>query len=295
MDKFKKTIASGGVYVIAEAGSCHDGSRTRALLLIEAAAEAGADAVKFQYWSSAKRMAQRRNAAEYEATYARYAVPSSWLAALARHAASHDVDFMCSTYLPEDVDVVAPFVDTFKVASFESGDPVHLAAHGAHLDNGKNVVVSLGLGHSAEVVRHYVAPQRHMGWKHSPEGRGLLALLHCVSAYPAHPNTLGLVGLRDRVGLVGFSDHTEGSETRTGAVAAACGARVIERHFRLATTERQNPDFEHAATTRQLADYIEGVRFATMALGDNTGRETWLNARRAEEPMARYAVGKGGR
>lgn len=289
----KNALNSGRVFVIAEAGSCHDQQYDKAVRLIKAAAGAGADAVKFQFWSSARRMAERRGAPELEDAYHRHALSETWLPALAQEAEQAGVDFMCSTYLPEDVDVVAPFVDTFKVSSFESADPVHLSAHARHLSRGKNVVVSLGLGHTPGAAQYYLLPDMT-----GTGNRGALVYLLCVSAYPAHPRTLGLARLRalaagsqwPHTGY-GFSDHSEGDETRTGTVAAAVGAVVIERHICLHDTDPQNPDRPHAMVPRLFYDYVDGVRLATLTLGVDAAA-TRAMAAEAERPVARYDVAR---
>src|SRR5690349_14238245 len=110
------------VFIIAEAGSCHDGDIEKAYQLIKAAGEQGVDAVKFQYWSDPVALATRRNAPEYLDVYKRYQVPEVWLGWLALACQASGVEFMCTVYLPQDIKVVDAWVKRHKIASFEAGD-----------------------------------------------------------------------------------------------------------------------------------------------------------------------------
>ena len=133
--------------VIAELGSTHDGNITTAIKMIMDAAEAGADYVKLQYWSSAKRLAdRRRSGAHYEAIYAKYQIPVDWLPALRERTNAAGLGFMCTSYLEEDIATVAPYVDHFKVSSFEAGDMDFILAHYRFLYNSTRwLIVSTGL------------------------------------------------------------------------------------------------------------------------------------------------------
>ena len=93
-------------YCIAEAGSCHDGNLEAAYALIDVAAEAGADACKFQWTSSATRLAQRRNAPAYEAAYRLLEFPLEWHERLASRCWQLGLDYLCTVYLQEDIGVI---------------------------------------------------------------------------------------------------------------------------------------------------------------------------------------------
>lgn len=279
--------------VIAEIGSCHDGELQKARGLVHAAADAGADYVKMQYWSSADRMARRRHADDYRKVYEEYASPREWISALADEARLNGIGFACSVYLPEDVWAVAEHADTLKVASFEANDPELLVACRAPLAVGKRVVVSLGMDASAPVARRWlvegVFPE---GTLPTPKARGLwpgVLFLHCVSAYPAPANQLRLRELLDwgmhgrRV--QGFSDHSDPELTWTGALAVAAGAIAVEAHLRLDETSDQNPDAPHAMRPHQFRSYVEHIRFAESCLG-----EVGDTRSPCEEPMKRYRV-----
>lgn len=252
------------VEVIAEIGSCHDGSLDKALQLITTAKFCGADIVKAQYWSSAKRMAKRRRAPEYEAIYAKYQVPEAWLPVLAREANRVGLRFACSSYLPEDVETVAASARTLKIASFEANDTALLRAHLPVVDTHR-IIVSLGLGASMYEVA------RSLG--------GSLEFLHCVSAYPAPLDALQLerIAMHD-----GYSDHS--GDIRVGGWAVAAGARIIEAHLRLDETDNENPDAgPHALTPVAFDAYVREIRDAERAMSGTGTSE-------AESAMRKYVV-----
>lgn len=268
-------------YVIAEAGSCHDGSLQKAQQLIKEAKDTGADAVKFQFYSDPERLADRRCVpATYREVYRKYQIPSDWLPALHERAGVCGIDFMCTAYLPEDVIAIAPHVRHFKIASFENDALDLLEAHRPHLRDDESskrfVLISLGLHGTSPLARYRSSSQWY-------DFVGRLKLLHCVSAYPAPAWALGLS--RIRRGLDGFSDHSDPDLTWTGALAVASGAEFVEAHLRLYETHPQNPDAPHAMTPQQFADYVQHIRFAETCL------TTMPDAvERAEAAMAQYKV-----
>lgn len=273
--------------VIAECGSCHDGDFGKAQRLVAAAAEAGADAAKFQYWSDSVRFSERRHAEAYREVYSKYAVPASWLPELRRTCDEAGVEFACSVYLPGDVWEVAKHTDMLKVASFEAEDPALLGCLRAPLAVGKRVIVSLGLGAGTNAVKQYLLMPY-------TERKGRVVLLHCVSAYPAPADQLNLAWLRPAAGprqYDGFSDHSHAGQAWTGALAVAAGATYVERHLRLDDTDPANPDFPHSMDPVGFAQYVANIRFAETCLGD------WPfggpGPMPCEAPMTAYKV-KGG-
>lgn len=267
--------------VIAEAGSNHDCSLERALALVYVAKDCGADVVKYQFWSSAARMVRRRNAPDYLQVYEKYRMPEEWLQPILAECQALDIEFMCSTYLPEDVAVIAPMVKMLKIASFEANDPEHLVAHVKPRRSGKRVIVSLGMGADPSVVRE---------WLREREGEaGGIMFLHCVSAYPTPTDQMNLGVLRpmwNRINFAGLSDHAPGDHTWTGALAVAAGAIVVERHFRLSDGDTTNPDHEHAMTPRDFKHYVQNIRYAEAACGHDPSHD----AQPAETPMRAYRV-----
>lgn len=265
-------------YVIAEAGSCHDGDFSKAHRLIEAARDAKADAVKFQYWSDPHALADRRRVPEhYRDIYRRYQVPQSWLGTLRQIAKHERLDFMCTAFLPKDVFELASKVDHFKIASFEAEALDLLDAHLPFIrkeDSDRMVIVSLGMG----------AHIPSMPWADADLRLWLKALrvLHCVSAYPAPADALNL---RNMKFAHGFSDHSDPALTWTGSLAVAAGAKIVEAHLRLYETDPKNPDAPHAMTPEQFNNYVRHIRFAESCLGEVT-----YAAHAAEAEMAQYKV-----
>ena len=271
--------------LIAECGSCHDRRLHRAVALIQAAAAAGATVVKFQFWSDSSTLAVRRHAPELVEMYERYALPVQWLPLLRDEAHARGIEFACTSYLPQDVGTVAQYADLLKISSFEAQDPELLAAHVPAACAGKQIVVSLGMNASDGMIALNLD-----GPVLVASGRSFAAdRLLCVSAYPAPHEELGLRELRHgmstRAVFSGFSDHSLGTETWTGALAVAAGARIVERHIRLHDTDQANPDYPHAMPPALFAEYVEHIRYAERALGDGT-----CGVRPSEEPMLKYRV-----
>jgi len=268
--------------VIAECGSCHDGDLKKALQLVEAARESGCAVAKFQLWSDPDRLADRRGVPEhYRAIYLRYQMPASWLPVLQEACEARSpwtrglrpIELMATTYLPEDIAVVAPYVRRFKVASFEADDKSFIEAH----PDDRPIIVSLGMANG--VPDHLFALR--------------FQLLHCVSSYPAPPEAMNLAvlmpwdnGVSD--GLIdspfdGLSDHSR--HLWMGALATVAGGKIIEAHLRLDDTDPQNPDFTTAFTPAEFAEYVRNIRFAEQAIGTGEKR---LQA--CEREMAAYRV-----
>jgi N,N'-diacetyllegionaminate synthase len=261
------------VFVIGEMGSTHDGDLSKALQLVKVAKAAGCDAVKAQYWSSPERLAERRRAPEYLEVYRRYQLLPGWLEFLKRRCDEAGIEFMATTYIPEDVATVAPLVRRFKIASFEATD---LDFVRVHLPYGKPIYVSAGMLEQAQVYRL-------SGWLRAPDD----VVLHCISAYPCPPQDLNLRAIGSSMFPadldVGLSDHTQ--SLLSGAVAVGAGAVVIEKHFRLQDTDRNNPDCAVALGPSGLRQYIAHIREADVLMGDGIKRPML-----AEEPMRKYQV-----
>lgn len=268
-------------FVIAEPGSCADGDLLKLDALLRAAKEAGADAFKMQYWSSAERLAARRNAADYLPIYQRYRTTFETLLFMQERCAAVGVEFMCTVYLPEDVLPIEPLVKRFKVASFEAQDKVFVLLN---LAFGKEVIVSTGMSDWEE------SPLAEV-YRYSPN----ISWLHCTSAYPAPVEDLNLSVLQTWQGYgrhfgvggrIGLSDHS--AHPITGALAVMYGAQIIEAHLRLDTTDPANPDYPAALNPADFAAYVRNIRFAEQARGDSRKR-----LQPSEVAMAKYLVKPG--
>src|SRR3990167_8653018 len=273
------------VEVIAEAASCHDGSLDKALRLIQVAKDIGAGTVKFQFWSSADRLADlRRVRPEYREIYRRYAMPESWLPILANAADANGLEFLCTAYLIEDLPSIAPYVKQFKVSSFEASDIAFLRALLAY---GRPTLVSTGMhsSHNVDMVMIEL-------WRAYRRNTALaFTLLQCTSAYPCPVNAAGIrvisEWLSDGVDkylypiAFGFSDHTR--SPLAGAVAVGAEASVIEFHLRLDDTDPANPDFSVSPSPDEARIYVENIRQAEVLMGDGEKR-----VMPEEAPMVAY-------
>lgn len=271
-------------YVIAEAGSCHDGDLQMAKDLVAIARDAGCSAVKFQYWSNPNKLADRRKVPMfYRSIYRDYAIPAVWVPTLAEIAQRANMGFMCTAYLPEDVVFLAEWVAHFKIASFEAQAWDLIEAHVPFLKKdriaGRDRWLIMSRGMGADHVSGIPSDLLHT-----------VKFLLCTSTYPAPVAELNLRRFHrssalDEDVLDGFSDHSDPSLIWTGALAVAAGAEIIEAHVRHPRTDKMNPDAAHAMTWPQLNDYVRHIRFAESALGD--GR---MRAQPSEGPMMAYKV-----
>lgn len=243
-------------YVIAEIGLNHNGDIDMAKRLIESAAKAGADAVKFQTYVTEKRT-KKSNAALFD-ILKRCELPFAAFSELKKHAEACQVTFFSTPFDEESVDCLAALrCDLYKVASF---DITNRALLRKVASIGKPVILSVGMAEMAEVEEAYEILKR---------STDRLALLHCVSAYPTKPEDSKLENIRTLATrfecVIGQSDHTDGIEVPLLAVAA--GAQVIEKHYRL-DSRHECVDAPVSITEKQLAQLVIDIRRLEKILGD---------------------------
>jgi N,N'-diacetyllegionaminate synthase len=228
----------GPVYIIAEAGSNHDGEFEQARNLIGAAADARADAVKFQCIPPFQR---------------------GWWPDLEARANYLGIDLLAT---PFDVDAVQFLADVgvplLKIASPEI---VNLPLVEAAANTGRPLLLSTGMANLGEISEALKTRDLDLAEQD-------VALLHCTTRYPTPPaqvNLNAMETLRFVFGFpVGLSDHSEG--IAIPIAAAALGARIIEKHFTLDKT-REGPDHHYALEPEELRQMVEGVRQVEQALG----------------------------
>jgi sialic acid synthase SpsE len=253
------------VYVIAEAGLNHGGSKERALALVRAAKWAGADAVKFQTFR-ADRLASTRPAVlthkkdqpNLQELFKKLELPFDAFRSMFKEANRLNIDFLSTPFDEESAD----FLDELGVSAFKiaSGDITHrpLIEHVGRKQ--KPVLLSTGMSTEEEI-------EKAIDWMHT-QSNDQMILLHCVSSYPASDEELNLKSveyLQARFGVpVGFSDHSVGSLGAT--VAVAIGAQVIERHFMI-ETRGDIPDLAVSMDAKQLKGHIEELRKIGTILG----------------------------
>ena len=273
-------------FIVAEAGSNHNGSLDTARRLIDAAARACVDAVKFQLFRAAELYPRSAGRSDYlgmpDSIYdiiERMEMPPEWLPRLAAHARAQGLVFFAAPFDEESADLLDPHVELFKIASYEMTH-TPLLEHVAR--KGKPVILSTGTAHLYEVgraVRAFLATDNHR-----------LVLLQCTAKYPTPLEALNaqaLVTLREHFELpTGLSDHSR--DPLVGPMTAvALGACVIEKHFTL-SNQLPGPDHAFAVEPDELAELVRRVREVEAALG--SGRKEVLEAEQELRSFSRRAL-----
>jgi sialic acid synthase SpsE len=262
----RRVGADAPAYVIAEAGSNHNRDLSVARELIDVAADAGADAVKFQTYTGSTLYSAKAPRFEYlrdERTPAELldaiALPREWQEQLAAHAASRGIAFFSTPFDAEAVDSLAAVgAPAMKIASFEIVD-LPLIRHAASV--GVPIILSTGMATYGEIEDALGAVKE--------AGNRQVALLRCASVYPAAPEIMNLramATMRDAFGVpVGLSDHTTGISVASAAVAL--GAELVEKHFTL-SREMKGPDHAFALEPGELGAMVSAIREVEAALGN---------------------------
>lgn len=257
-------------FIIAEAGVNHNGNLTMARQLVDIAAQAGADAVKFQTFTAEHIVTPGAPKADYqlrvtnvgESQYAmlkKLELSEQDFAELKDYCEQKDILFLSTPHDQESID----FLDQLGVSFFKvgSGDITNIPYLRHVARKRKPIILSTGmatLGEVEEAVETILT-----------EGNKDLALLHCVSNYPARVEECNLRAIRTLSMAfnlpVGFSDHTLGIEISLAAVAL--GACIVEKHF---TLDRMLPGPDHKASLEpaELISLVKGIRNIEKALGD---------------------------
>ena len=266
----RKIGADSPCFVIAEAGVNHNGELDLAKRLVEEAAKAGADAVKFQTWITEKLLTPEAELAEYQRRnisreisqfemLKQLELSQSAFREIKLHAERHSILFFST---PDEEDS-ADFLDQLGVAIFKigSGEVTNLPYLRHVARKGRPIILSTGMSSLGEVEAAVRAIEE--------TGNRQLCLLHCVSDYPADPadcNLRAMETLSAAFGYpVGFSDHTLGFDIAIAAVAR--GACVIEKHFTL-SKDMEGPDHKASLDISELARMVRSIRIVERSLGD---------------------------
>lgn len=287
-------------YVVAEAGVNHDGDVGKAMALVDAAGEAGADAVKFQVFHAADLVGRDVPAVGYQIHATRHTSQQELLSGLeltpdefervAAHCQSIGIEFLATPFSVQDLALLIDLdVAAVKIAST---DMLNFQLIRAVLAWGRPVIVSTGASYVDEIERAVRGIER-MG------GLDRLVLLHCVSAYPTSPNRANVravTTLRYIYGVnVGYSDHTE--SLQSGALALAAGACLVEKHMTL-DRAAAGPDHAFSLDPSQFAEYTSRIREAESYLGsgqltcDDSELEVRALARRSVTAACDIAAGQ---
>jgi N-acetylneuraminate synthase len=297
------------VYIIAEAGVNHNGSREMALKLVDEAAAAGADAVKFQTFSAAKLVARHAPKADYQKRTTdagesqfemirKLELTLDDHEALLAHCKARGIAFLSTPFDSDSLRLLTgPFgLTTVKVSSGDLTNAPFLleiarAARRVILSSGMATVSEIEAALSVLAFGFTAAADARPGraafeqaWASAAGQQALrerAVLLHCTTEYPAPVDEVNLRAM-DSLGAafgvpMGYSDHTRGIHIPVAAVAR--GATMIEKHF---TLDREMPGPDHKASLEpdELAAMIHAIREVERALGDGIKRPTaseWKN------------------
>ncbi|QPJ62391.1 MAG: N-acetylneuraminate synthase [Candidatus Nitronauta litoralis] len=272
-------VAPAECFVIAEAGVNHNGSDDLAFKLVDVAAEAGADAVKFQSFRAESLTKPGAEKAEYQkdktgdgdqlSMLKKLELSTEMHHRLKEHCHKAGIEFLSTPFDEETADfLVGMGIKRFKVPSGELTNLVmmkHLARKNLPM------ILSTGMGTIEEIheaVETIRNTRENLGFNEPLET--MLTLLHCTSNYPAALSDINLRAMQtmqQEFNLpVGYSDHSEG--LLVPVMAVAMGAGVIEKHF---TLDRSMPGPDHAASVEpnELKTMVENIRATTQALGSS--------------------------
>jgi len=258
------------VYVIAELSGNHNQDFDRAVRLVQAAKEAGVDAVKLQTYT-ADTITIRSNRQEFRIgggtiwdgrnlhdLYGEAYTPWEWQPKLKKVADELGIDLFSSPFDTTAVDFLEKMgVPAYKLASFELVD-IELIQKMAR--TGKPLIIATGMATLEEISEAVQCAQQ--------AGATQIALLKCTSAYPSSPEEMNLRTIPELARRfdvpVGLSDHTMGMEVPVAAVAL--GASVIEKHLTLSRAQK-GPDSEFSLEPDEFKAMVQAVRVAERALG----------------------------
>lgn len=288
------------IFIIAEAGVNHNGSLEIAESLIDAAVNAGVDAVKFQTFKADRLVQRDARKAVYQQEHAvnkqetqyemlkKLELTEQMHRKLMQSCADKGILFLSTPFDMESIRMLADFgVAMMKVPSGEITNYPYLREIAR---TGKPIILSTGMC-GLEEVKAAVAVLREYGSRD-------ITLLHCNTEYPTpmcDVNLKAMQTLREETGLpVGYSDHTQGIEV--SIAAAAVGAAVIEKHFTL-DRNMEGPDHAASLEPKELRAMVQAVRNIESALGDGEKRPSPSEIKNREVArksiVAKRAIRKG--
>ncbi|MEK7478399.1 MAG: pseudaminic acid synthase [Patescibacteria group bacterium] len=259
------------VFVIAEISGNHNQSFNRAKKIVEAACRAGVDAVKLQTytpdtmtincdnkWFQVGGTNKEWQGQTLYSLYKKAHTPWEWQPKLQKITKKYGVLLFSTPFDSTAVDFLERMkVPAYKVASFEIGDLELLKKIGS---TKKPVIISRGMANLQEIKLAIKTLKK--------AGAPSIAILHCVSSYPANPNEMNISTipvLQKKLGtVVGISDHNLDSAVTIGAVAL--GAKIVEKHVTLKRTDG-GPDAAFSLEPRELKELVKSIRVVEKSLG----------------------------
>ncbi len=297
------------VFIIAEAGVNHNGNPALATELVHAAFEAGADAVKFQTFTSAMLAASHASKAPYQtlatgpddfqrAMLEKLELPRQDFHTLAQEARRQGLEFMSTAFDGESLSFLVEDIGISRI-KVSSGDLTNLPFLWAAARHDLPLIISTGMATLNEIDLAIRTIMHARSNSRPPASRSELlnqawiplstqvlveplTVLHCTTEYPTplvDANVKAMHELRDTFGFpVGYSDHTQGYAASLAAVAL--GATVIEKHL---TLDRSLPGPDHQASLdpAQFRELVRGIREVELALGDGKKAPTAAELRNA--------------
>jgi N,N'-diacetyllegionaminate synthase len=276
-------MSGDNVFIIAEAGVNHNGDMSLAKELIHAAAESGADAVKFQTFNAERLVSQKAPKAQYQleqtdsgesqlAMLKKLELPYDQHSSLKELSEKLNIEFMSTPFDMIAADFLKDLgVRRFKIPSGEITNFPYLR-HVARL--GLPVIFSTGMSDLNEVGQCL-----HVLTKYGIS-KNEITVLHCNTEYPTPFNDVNLrvmETIRKEFGVsVGYSDHTAGIDV--SLAAAALGASLIEKHFTM-SRELPGPDHKASLEPYELQQMVRGIRNISAALGSDVKRATTSEAK----------------
>ena len=278
----KKTL------IIAEAGVNHNGNLLRAKKLVDAAAAADADIVKFQTFKASKLTTRLLSKADYQKNSSddnqsqfdllqQLELNDADYLELREHCESREIEFLSTGFDIESVDYLIDLgITKIKIPSGEITNLPYLRHVGS---KSLPIILSTGMSNIVEIASALEILTKSGTKKEN------ITLLHCTSEYPAPMSSINLNALstiRDEFGVsVGYSDHSQGIEVAVAAVAL--GARIIEKHFTL-DKNLPGPDHKASLNPSELESMVKAIRNVERAMGSPRKVPTL-----AEEEMKKVA------
>ena len=259
-------------FVIAEAGSNHNGDLETAKELIDVAVEAGSDAVKFQTFRAEEMYVENSGDVEYlDDDRSIYEIiesmemPYEWIPELYEYCRKQDIYFMSTPFDERSADKLSEYIPAWKVASYTSS---HIPFLEYLAGTDKPIIMSTGAHELPEIAESVTRLE--------DAGAEDLALLQCVAAYPtplSEINVRVVETLREEFDVLsGLSDHTLDPVTAPSA-AVALGANIVEKHFTL-DKSMDGPDHQFALEPDELDKMVTAIRDTEKVLGASEKRVT---------------------
>ena len=261
--KIKNFDTDKKVLIIAEIGNNHEGDFGLALEMVDAAANAGVDAVKFQTITPNRlvRSSDNKRLAQLE----KFSFKPYQFAKLKERADKNDILFLSTPFDLEVLEWLDDLVPAYKIAS---GDNNFLPLIQQVALKAKPMMLSLGLGEIKQAVK--LKSYIENTWSKERRGDPGLAFLHCVVSYPT-PEDQAFLSNIDSIKQLqvtpGYSDHTIG--TKAAELSVACGAKILEKHFTLNKNYSDFRDHQLSADPKDLDNLCSAVRNVEKLLGSS--------------------------